>query len=305
MARPEEAGVIAVAIPTYNRGALVADTVAKLFTLDPPPDEIVVVDQSRDENGALARWQDEGRIRLIRLSMPSIPHAMNEALFAATAPIILFLDDDVVPSPGLVAAHERAHDDPSTWVVVGQVLQPGEEPEHIEQSNDELEFRFNDDTGRFVANVIANNMSVKRREAIATGGFDENFIGAAHRFESDFALRVVKAGGKIWFSPLKLSSGGLRSYGRHLTSPSPAHSVGDYYFAMFHRRPFWRYAIRRLRQNVATRFHLRHPWTIPGKLIGEFRGLLLGRKLARRGRRLLSASAEMPPAATAFTNKPS
>jgi GT2 family glycosyltransferase len=303
--------VITVAIPTYNRGALVADTVAKLFTLDPPPDEIVVVDQSRDENAALSRWHDEGRICLIRLSIPSIPHAMNEALFAATSPIILYLDDDVVPSPRLVAAHKRAHDDPNTWVVVGQVLQPGEEPEHIEQSNDELEFRFNDDTGRFVANVIANNMSVKRHEALATGGFDENFIGAAHRFESDFALRVVKAGGKIWFSPeatlrhLKLSSGGLRSYGRHLTSPSPAHSVGDYYFAMFHRRPFWRYALRRLRQNVATRFHLRHPWTIPAKLVGEFRGLLLGRKLARSGRRLVSAPGEMQPAAAAFTNKPS
>jgi GT2 family glycosyltransferase len=302
--------VITVAIPTYNRGALVADTVSKLFALDPPPDEIVVVDQSRDENPALSHWHDEGRIRLIRLAAPSIPHAMNEALFAATAPVVLFLDDDVVPSPGLVAAHERAHDDSNTWVVVGQVLQPGEEPEHIEQSNDALEFRFNDDSGRFVANVIANNMSVKRREAIAMGGFDENFIGAAHRFESDFALRVVEAGGKIWFSPeatlrhLKLSSGGLRSYGRHLTSPSPAHSVGDYYFGMFHRRPFWRYALRRLRQNVVTRFHLRHPWTIPAKLVGEFRGLLLGRKLAGSGRRLVSAS-EMPPPPTAFTDKPS
>lgn len=303
--------MITVAIPTYNRGKLVADTVAKVLTLDPPPDEIVVVDQSREENAALAQWHGEGRIRLIRLTEPSIPHAMNEALFAATTPIILFLDDDVVPSPGLVAAHERAHDDPATWVVVGQVLQPGEQPEHIEQPSDDLEFRFNHDSGRFVANVIANNMSVKRREAIATGGFDENFIGAAHRFESDFALRIVGAGGKIWFSPeatlrhLKLSSGGLRSYGRHLTSPSPAHSVGDYYFAMFHRQPFWRYALLRLRKNVATRFHLRHPWTIPAKLVGEIRGLLLGRKLARSGRRLVDAPAEMPSAATAFTDTPS
>jgi GT2 family glycosyltransferase len=286
--------VITVAIPTYNRGALVADTVRQLFSLDPPPDEIIVVDQSSEKNEDLARWHDEGRIRLIRLSTPSIPHAMNEALFASATPLVLYLDDDVVPSPGLIAAHQRAFDDEQTWAVVGQVLQPGEEPEHIEQPRDDLEFRFNHDTGRFVANVIANNMSVRRDAAIAAGGFDENFIGAAHRFETDFALRLIAAGGKIWFSPqatlrhLKLSSGGLRSYGDHRTSASPAHSVGDYYFAIYHRRPFWRYALGRLRKNVVTRYHLRHPWTIPSKVVGELRGILLARSLARSGRRLIA-----------------
>jgi hypothetical protein len=31
---------------------------------------------------------------------------------------------------------------------------------------------------------------------------------------------------------------------------------------------------RRLRNNIATRFHLRHPWTIPAKIVGELRGLV-------------------------------
>jgi GT2 family glycosyltransferase len=288
--------VITVAIPTYNRGAIVAETVARLFALDPPPDAIIVVDQSAEANSALVQWHREGRIRLIRLDAPSIPRAMNEALLAAATPVVLYLDDDVEPSPGLIAAHERAHEPAETWAVVGQILQPGERPAHFDQPEDDLEFHFNHDSGRFVANVMAGNLSVKREHAIAVGGFDENFIGAGYRFETDFALRLHAAGGRIWFSPeaslghLKLSTGGLRSFGDHRSSPSPAHSAGDYYFAIFHRAPLWRYALRRLRKNVVTRYHLTHPWTIPTKLTGELRGILLARTLARRGRRLIGSA---------------
>ena len=147
---------------------------------------------------------------------------------------------------------------------------------------------------------MAGNLSVKRGHAIDAGGFDENYVGVAYRFETDFALRLVAAGGKVWFSPeaglrhLKLSSGGLRSYGDHRSSPSPAHSVGDYYFAIHHRPPLLRYALRRLRRNVLTRNHLTHPWTIPTKLTGELRGSMLARRLARGGRRLIGRNE--PPA---------
>lgn len=286
--------MITVAIPTYNRGAIVAETVQRLFALDPPPDAIVVVDQSAEPNEALARWHREGRIQLIRLDAPSIPRAMNEGLLAAKTPVVLYLDDDVEPAPGLIAAHERAHASAEIWAVVGQILQPGEEPRHFAQPEDDLEFHFSHDEGRFVANVMAGNLSVKREHAIGAGGFDENYVGAGYRFETDFALRLVAAGGKIWFSPeaslrhLKLSTGGLRSFGDHRSSPSPAHSAGDYYFAIHHRPPLWRYAMRRLRKNVLTRYHLAHPWTIPTKLTGELRGILLARTLARRGQRLIA-----------------
>jgi GT2 family glycosyltransferase len=286
--------MITVAIPTYNRGAIVAETVRRLFELDPPPEAIIVVDQSVAENKPLAEWHRQGRIRLIRLDKPSIPHAMNVALLAAATPVVLYVDDDVEPAPGLIAAHERAHADESVWAVVGQILQPGEEPQHFDQPEDDLEFHFNHDAGRFVTNVMAGNLSVKRDQAIDAGGFDENYVGVAYRFETDFALRLVAAGGKVWFSPeaglrhLKLASGGLRSYGDHRSSPSPAHSAGDYYFAMHHRLPLLRYALRRLRRNVMTRYHLTHPWTMPTKLIGELRGWMLARRLARGGRRLIA-----------------
>jgi GT2 family glycosyltransferase len=285
--------VITVAIPTYNRGKIVIQTVERLFSLTPSPEAIIVIDQTAEENHVLSQWHAEGRIRLIRLDKPSIPHAMNEGLLAATTPVVLYLDDDVEPSPNLIAAHERAQADDATWAVVGQILQPGEAAQHFDQPKDDLDFHFNHDEGRLVANVMAGNLSVKREHAIAVGGFDENFVGVAYRFETDFALRLTAAGGKVWFSPeaglghLKLSSGGLRSFGDHRSSPSPAHSVGDYYFALHHRPPLWRYTLQRLRKNVVTRYHLTHPWAIPTKILGELRGLFLAQKLAARGRTLI------------------
>jgi GT2 family glycosyltransferase len=285
--------MITVAIPTYNRGAIVVETLRRLFALTPPPDAIIVVDQTLAENAQLVRWDEERRIRLIRLDAPSIPHAMNVALQAAATPLVLYLDDDVEPSPHLIAAHTEAHHAHGASAVVGQILQPGQEPVHIQQPDDDLEFQFHFDTGRVVANVMAGNLSVNRERALAVGGFDENFVGAAYRFESDFALRLTAAGDTIWFEPkaslrhLKLSSGGLRSFGDHRSSPSPAHSVGDYYFAIHHRPGMARYALGRMKKNIITRYHLAHPWTIPAKLLGEVRGLLLARRLARAGRRLL------------------
>jgi len=288
--------VITVAIPTYNRGRIVVETIERLLALTPPPDAILIADQTRehprDVAARLERWNAEGVIRWMQFDEPSIPHAMNEALFAATTPLVLFLDDDVEPSPELIAAHVAAHEHDEVAAVVGQILQPGESPDSTTPPSDPLEFRFNHDRGAFTSNVMAGNLSVKRDRAIAIGAFDENYVGAAYRFETDFALRLTAAGGKIWFEPraslrhLKLASGGLRSYGDHKTTASPAHTVGDYYFAIHHRPPLWRYAMRRLAKNVITRYHATHPWTIPTKLIGELRGIALARKLARSGRKL-------------------
>lgn len=288
--------MITVAIPTYNRGAIVADTVRRVLALDPAPEAIVVVDQSSELNPDLVRLHDEQRIRLIRLDAPSIPHAMNTALLAAATPVVLFLDDDVEPSPALIREHAAAYDDQGVWAVVGQCLQPGEGPAPSPQRSEplpDLEFRFNHDERREVRNVIAMNLSMRRDHAVAIGGFDENFVMVAYRFESDFALRLTAAGGRILFEPragvrhLKIPSGGTRAYGDHKSSSSPAHSAGDYYFARFHAPSFLPYALRRLRRNVLTRYHLAHPWAIPPKLIGELRGMLLARRLARSGRKLL------------------
>ncbi|HEX8619204.1 MAG TPA: glycosyltransferase [Thermoanaerobaculia bacterium] len=282
--------MLTIAIPTYNRGAILCETIALLLALPVRAGEIVIVDQTprhpAEVEEKLRAFEASGAIRMIRLDRPSIPRAMNTALRAASYERVLFLDDDIIPAPQLVAAHEEASRESGIWAVVGQVLQPGEEPGHFDESAlrrgelRDLEFRFTHDTATDVQNVMAGNLSVDRERALSIGGFDENYIAVAYRFETDFALRIVAAGGRIRYEPrasirhLKAPGGGVRMYGDHRTSASPAHSIGDYYFARRHMPHFWRYVAIRLRKNVVTRYHLAHPWTIPAKMLGELRGLL-------------------------------
>src|SRR6478752_3357025 len=101
--------MLTVAIPTYNRGQVLIETLRHLMAQEPPPAEILVLDQTTQHEDAvrdvLSAWQGEGTIRWLHLRVPSVTKAMNQGLVIANCENILFLDDDIIPEPGLVAAH--------------------------------------------------------------------------------------------------------------------------------------------------------------------------------------------------------
>lgn len=294
---------ISVVIPTYMRGEIALASVKALLALDAPPDEIVLVDQTQEHgkevHEALLRQHEDGHIRWIRLEQPSIPHAMNIGLQQARGAAVLFLDDDIVPGEGLVREHAKAQGR-SVGLVAGQVLQPGQSPEAISAGD---AFRFNGTTAAEITEFMGGNFSIDRRMALALGGFDENFVGAAFRFEAEFASRYLRAHGPIRFEPsasirhLAISSGGTRAHGHHLRTSQPSHSVGAYYYLLVARPRGWlRQMLWRPLRAVRTRHHLRHPWWIPLTLIAEARGLLLALRLKRNGPRLVGATkTEAPP----------
>jgi len=295
---------ISVAIPTFQREGVLVATVEAVLAQGPR--EILVVDQSPrhdpETERTLESWSSRGTIRWMRLRRPSITRAMNTALSNASALVVLFLDDDIEPDRGLLASHAESHGDDDVWAVAGQVLQPGEMPasqpaDLTEDLGASLRFRFNSTSPAWIRNGMAGNLSVRRDRALAIGGFDENFVGVAYRFETEFCRRLCDAGGKILFQPrasirhLRYASGGTRAFGNHLTSPSPAHGVGDYYFAL--RRgvslEVLRYAVRRPFREVLTRFHLSHPWWIPVKTVGEMTAFLWAMALSIKGPRYASS----------------
>lgn len=303
---PNSAHFISVIIPTYRRGEILLRTLDLLAHLRQPPGEILVVDQTEahapDVERGLKQRVAEGRIQLIRLSPPSIPVAMNTGVRAAQGDLVVFLDDDIIPSPDLIASHRQAHaQHPEAWAVVGRIVQPTVprmtrqwRPTHLTQ---DLDFNFNSDQPKWIANMMAGNCSVRRARFLELGGFDENFIPpVSYRFETEFAKRLVAAGGRIWFEPradlqhLRISRGGTRVAGGHLVSASPRHGVGAYYYMMRHGRGWdrmWQ-ILRRPFREVRTKFHFTHPWYIPLKFIGELRAMILAWRLHRRGPRLLS-----------------
>ncbi len=294
-----------IAIPTYQRGEVLIDTVRMLLEQTPPAAEIILSDQTARHSPTVARqlqrWNDDGVVRWLRLFEPSIPRAMNRALMEARFPVVLFLDDDIVPADGLVGAHARNYLDESICAVTGQILQPGQEAsrKRVESRGKgiwrDLDFPFNGSGRCEVHNCMAGNLSVRRDRAIAAGGFDENFEGVSYRFETEFCRRLIRLGGRVVFDSsasirhLQAARGGTRVHGMHLASASPAHSVGDYYFAFCEREgaATAAYAIRRLASSIGTRFHFRHPWIAPVKLLGEIRGLCRASKLFRKGPRIV------------------
>jgi len=307
-------GGVSVVIPTYQREQVLLDTVNAVAQLVGPLREILLIDQTplHDPETILElnRLQNEGLIRWIRFEKPSIPHAMNVGLKAAENELVLFLDDDIIPDPQLIEAHAAAHSSDDVRAVVGQVLQPEQRAEDVVTPPRrrglcaDFDFPFNSMRPASLANVMAGNLSVKRSAALASGGFDENFVGVAYRFETEFARRLLMHGGTIEFCPqasirhLRAERGGTRSTGSHLTSAAPKHGVGDYYFAMRCGETWLErlaYMSRRPIREVATKFHLRHPWYIPVKLLGEFRALCWAIQLQLRGPALIRAlTAESP-----------
>ena len=297
---------ISIVIPTYGREKVLTDTVAFLLDQRPPAGEILIMDQTQRHEPSTAEqlrtWHRLGDIRWIRLEMPSITRAMNQGLLEARFPVVLFLDDDILPAGDLLKFHLEPFADSSIWAVAGQVLQPGQEPEDIDYQNGGkgirgyLDFPFHTTRPGYVENVMAGNLAVRRDRAVEIGGFDENFVGVAYRFETEFARRLVGCGGRIYFQPkasihhLRKSVGGTRTHGSHLTSASPMHGVGDYYFALKQNMSAATvlYMLGRPFREICTRFHLRHPWWIPVKLVGELRAMAHAIKLWQAGPGLIT-----------------
>lgn len=283
--------LLTVAIPTYRRDQVLIDTLEHLLRLEGPAFELLVLDQTESHDAVTAARLESlaasGRIRWLRLKHPSVTAAMNRGLLEARGDVVVFVDDDVVPEPQLLDAHVRAHAAAaSPTLVAGRVIQPWHEG-LAPASLDGLAGLARGEVREF----IGCNFSVPRALALEVGGFDENFVRVAYRFEAEFAHRWRTRGHRILFEPsaclhhLKAGQGGTRSWGDHLTTWRPDHAVGAYYFGL--RTGAWLEFMARPARSVATRYHLRHPWQIPATLLAEMGGMLWALGLLARGPRTL------------------
>lgn len=287
---------LSVAIPTFGRDEVLTDTIAALLQLEADPWELVVIDQSPHHSPGVDQllqiWQHQGRLRWIRQSPASITAAMNRALLEAQGSHVLFLDDDILPDPALLRAHQQAAARQPHAMVAGRVLQPW----HRGAADaDGAPFAFNSTTPRPLREFMGGNVCMPRESALALGGFDQNFVRVAYRFEAEFAHRWRQAGHSIHYEPaalihhLKAERGGTRSYGFHLTTLRPDHAVGRYYFLLrtLPLRAALPAAAAAWVGTVRSRHHLRQPWWIPLTLIAELRGLAWALRLYSRGPRRL------------------
>jgi len=304
---------LSIVIPTYGREKVMLETLEYHLRLAKTTSdflELILLDQTQRHDvtteQCLSELNNQKKIRWLRLKEPHLTRSMNLGLTEARGDVVLFTDDDIIPISDLLNEHLAVYyNNPDVWAVVGQILQPGEQSEDVSfvpsgnMLTRYLNFPFRRTQSTFIENAMAGNLSLVRKNGLMLGGFDERFIPpVASRFETEFAKRLVANGGKIWFEAkagvrhLHHDTGGIRIKGSHLNSMSPRYGVGDYYYALRHGKGwprFW-YIFKRPFREVRTKYHLKHPWWIPVKFIGELYAIFKAVRLYRIGPKLLDTS---------------
>jgi GT2 family glycosyltransferase len=199
---------VSVIIPTYRREAPLRRCLADVLAQRHPAFEVLVVDQSPDHEPATwaALRALPPHARHVPLEPPSVTAAANVGARLARAPLLVFLDDDVeIAEPDLLDRHARHYDDPTIAGVVGRIVNAGRRgdlprPEPVGPLGF-LDMNFDHPHAMDVPTAAGANMSFRRDVVERLGGFDERYTANAFRWETDFSLRVIRAGHRIRYDP--------------------------------------------------------------------------------------------------------
>jgi GT2 family glycosyltransferase len=208
---------IDVVIATYNRSGAVDNVINDLFKQCLPDDKFYIVFQGSSQ----IKKYDDPRIKSLYSSPPNLPKARNAGMKAGVNPIILFVDDDVVPDENLLSNHRSCYNDRSIAAVAGYVDDPLFEKENdcpsvFDPSTGKLTQNFSVRKSQFTVSVMGANMSFRREALNRIGGFDPCFRRNALWEEIDCAFRLLKNNFKIWYcadarvTHLRNSTGGCR-----------------------------------------------------------------------------------------------
>ncbi|MCC5908082.1 MAG: glycosyltransferase family 2 protein [Balneolaceae bacterium] len=214
---------VTVAIPTYQRGAVLIDTLKSVLKQEFEDFEVIVVDQTKGKTKEIdpfLRQTDDGRIRYFAVTPPSLPAARNFAISKSKSDIIIFIDDDVILEKNFIGQHYHLHTSRNDIkAVAGRITHEGSEPSEKLFHFDWFGFEnhsFNFPEPQEATAFQGCNFSVKKEIAEKLSGFDTNYTKSSLREESDFAFRIRKEGYKIWYEPkatlyhLWAPSGGCR-----------------------------------------------------------------------------------------------
>lgn len=195
----ESALLLSVVVATHNRPEQLALTLASLEAQDLARDsyQVIVVDDGSSPPAQVAGF---GRVQLVRLEGVERCAARNAGATAATAPLLLFVDDDMRLPRHFLKAHLAAHTEWPGCMVIGAVSLPPQWKDtpfgRFRGANDSGDWPTNPGPGSSAAFCTAQNMSMQRNVFLELGGFDLDLIASE---DQDLGLRWLKRGGQIAF----------------------------------------------------------------------------------------------------------
>jgi GT2 family glycosyltransferase/peptidoglycan/xylan/chitin deacetylase (PgdA/CDA1 family) len=206
---------MSVIVPTYERRDLVLEAVKALARqeFDHPFEVVVIVDGSRDGTAeALKRTSWSIPVRVVEQTNQGLARARNRGAAEAAGEILLFLDDDMIADPHLLAEHERSQRD-GVDVVLGHVpLHPDSPPGFVSGGV----ANWAEERSRRLArpgaaltlhDLVGGQLSVSRATFDSVGGFDVQFTrdGSFGNEDLDFGYRLRRSGFRCAFNPAAIS----------------------------------------------------------------------------------------------------
>jgi GT2 family glycosyltransferase len=194
-----------VVIPTIDRVDYLRATLASVTAADPRPDEVIVVDASRNRSaeGAAA----ESGAQYVH-SAPGLTSQRNRGVDQATGDVVVFLDDDVEIAPDFLGRLASAYADPDVVGATGKVIEP--DSGRLGGPRSRLRGLLGGQEGTFTrfgypryvrdterptdVEFMPGCVMTARREAVARIGFDEGMGGYALGEDEDFSYRLSRLG---------------------------------------------------------------------------------------------------------------
>lgn len=204
---------VTVAIPTRNRGALIAETIEALLNIDYPRLDILVVDQSTNamtREAVADAARGDPRVRVHSTDSVGSSAARNLGATLSGADIVAYTDDDCIVTQGWVTAIVEAFRAPQIVAVYGRLLPY----EYQGRTGTDVGLKDSRERSEYAGKMPSwyvghgGNMAFRRQELLAIGGFDP-LLGAGGVLRSnedqDVAYRLLAAGKHIAYSPDALS----------------------------------------------------------------------------------------------------
>lgn len=200
---------VSIIVPTYNRRASVERLLWALGEQTHPADrfEVLVIDDGSTDGtrDRLHQLLPRYTLRVLEQAHQGPAEARNLGVASATAPLIVFLDDDVVPARDLVAVHVASHASagPSA-VVIGPMSPPVGWPRSawVRWEEEKLQSQYDamlaGEWSCTERQFYTANSSLSRALFAAAGGFDASFKRAE---DVELGYRLRNMGARFVFNP--------------------------------------------------------------------------------------------------------
>ncbi|MFL5884584.1 MAG: glycosyltransferase family 2 protein [Thermoleophilaceae bacterium] len=196
---------LSVCVATYNRAEPLANLLGVFAGQSYPPDRfevVVVVDGSTDGTAERARSLElPYELRVFEQENKGLAASRNRGAHEASAPVLVFIDDDMAPVPDFLAEHAAAHGRAEGPVAALGACPPANSGDDVASLalrhwwEDYYRRRSEPDHQWVYTDFGDGNMSLPRSILEQSGGWDEEFAkSTVRRQDWELAIRLIDAG---------------------------------------------------------------------------------------------------------------